>query len=232
MAEPIRFVIIEDELPIRRFLRASLSEKEAVWFEAGDGEEGIRLVAQKNPDVVLLDLGLPDIDGLEVLARLREWTEVPVIVLSARGKEKDKVAALDQGADDYLTKPFAIGELMARVRVALRHAKTNQLPELAEFDAGDLHIDFSSRSVTLKGVEVRLTQIEYKLLSILCRHVGKVVTQKQLLTDVWGPAFEDSTHTLRVHMANLRQKIEPSDSRQHLIRTETGVGYRMMTPEE
>lgn len=231
MADPIRFVIIEDEAPIRRFLRASLPEAEARWIEAGTGEEGIRLVAQKNPDIVLLDLGLPDLEGLEVLRRLREWTHVPIIVLSARGKEKDKVTALDEGADDYLTKPFSIGELMARVRVALRHSRANASVELAAFDAGDLQVDFSSRLVTLKGVEVRLTQIEYKLLAILCRHAGKVVTQKQLLTDVWGPAFEDSTHTLRVHMANLRQKIEPSDSRQHLIRTETGVGYRLIVPE-
>jgi len=232
MPDPIRFVIIEDEVPIRRFLRASLPDSEAEWFEAGTGEEGIRLVAQKNPDVVLLDLGLPDVDGLEVLARLREWTEVPIIVLSARGKEKDKISALDQGADDYLTKPFAIGELMARVRVAMRHSRSKTTSELAAFDAGDLHIDFSARTVTLAGVEVRLTQIEYKLLSILCQHSGKVVTQKQLLTDVWGPAFEDSTHTLRVHMANLRQKIESESSRQHLIRTETGVGYRLIVPEE
>ena len=230
MPEPIKFVIIEDELPIRRFLRASLPESEAHWIEAGTGEEGIHLVAQKNPDIVLLDLGLPDMDGLQVLANLREWTQVPVIVLSARGKERDKVDALDQGADDYLTKPFSIGELMARVRVALRHSKSKTVQELANFDTGDLHIDFSARKVTLGFDEVRLTQIEYKLLSILSHHAGKVVTQKQLLTEVWGPAFEDSTHTLRVHMANLRQKIEPQGS-QHLIRTETGVGYLLMTED-
>ena len=228
MSDPIRFVIIEDEIPIRKFLRASLSDAEAVWFESGAGEEGIRLVANKNPDIVLLDLGLPDIDGLEVLKRLREWTQVPIIVLSARGMEQDKVSALDHGADDYLTKPFSVGELMARVRVALRHAKGKEEAELAIFVAGPLAVDFSGRTVTLNGAEVRLTQIEYKLLSILCKFPGKVVTQRQLLLDVWGPAFEDSTHTLRVHMANLRQKIESDE--QTFIRTETGVGYRFIVP--
>jgi two-component system, OmpR family, KDP operon response regulator KdpE len=227
MPEPIRFVVIEDEVPIRRFLRASLSDSDAVWHEADTGEEGIRLVANRNPDIVLLDLGLPDMDGLEVLRRLREWTQVPVIVLSARGKERDKVAALDGGADDYLTKPFAIGELMARVRVALRHYRHEKPSEDVRFEWGDLVLDLSSRQVLLAGEEVRLTQIEYKLLSILAQHEGKVVTQKHLLTEVWGPGFEDSTHTLRVHMANLRQKIEISPG-SGLIRTETGVGYRLM----
>jgi two-component system KDP operon response regulator KdpE len=229
MNDPIRFVIIEDEAPIRKFLRASMTNEEATWHEAETGEDGIRLVAHKNPDIVLLDLGLPDIDGLEVLKRLREWTDVPVIVLSARGKEGDKVSALDSGADDYLTKPFSVGELMARVRVALRHSKGKADDGPSAFDAGPLHVDFSARTVLLHGNEVRLTQIEYKLLSVLCRFPGKVVTQRQLLLDVWGPAFEDSTHTLRVHMANLRQKIEGD---QTFIRTETGVGYRFIVPGE
>lgn len=217
--------MIEDELAIRRFLKASLPPSEAEWIEAVEGQEGIRLVAQKNPDVVLLDLGLPDMDGLEVLANLREWTKVPVIVLSARGQEKDKVAALDGGADDYLTKPFSIGELMARVRVALRHS-TKQTAEDPVFESNGLKIDFASRLVTLDSVEVRLTQIEFRLLSILARHAGKVVTQKQILGEVWGPAYEDSTHTLRVHMGNLRMKIEGAGRR--FIRTETGVGYRFV----
>ncbi|MBS1701940.1 MAG: response regulator [Armatimonadetes bacterium] len=229
MNNPIRFVVIEDEVPIRRFLRASLGDDEATWYEAATGEEGIRLVAQKNPEIVLLDLGLPDIDGLEVLRRIREWSTVPIIVLSARGKENDKVGALDQGADDYLTKPFSVGELMARVRVALRHSKP--APDVAVFEAGDLRVDFAARVVALAGEEIRLTQIEYKLLSILCQHAGKVVTQKQLLTEVWGPAFEDSTHTLRVHMANLRQKIDSGPGRHRLIQTETGVGYRLRPDE-
>jgi two-component system KDP operon response regulator KdpE len=229
MPDPIRFVLIEDEIPIRKFLKASLTSQEATWHETESGEEGIRLIANKNPDIVLLDLGLPDIDGLEVLTRIREWTDVPVIVLSARGKESDKVTALDNGADDYLTKPFSVTELMARVRVALRHSKGKSDQESPNFRAGSLEIDFSSRKVVLDGKEVRLTQIEYKLLSILCKFPGKVVTQRQLLLEVWGPAFEDSTHTLRVHMANLRQKIEPDQRR--FIRTETGIGYRFILPE-
>ena len=217
--------MIEDELAIRRFLRASLSDSKAEWFEAGTGEEGIQLVAHKNPDVVLLDLGLPDMDGLEVLTRLREWTEVPIIVLSARGQERDKVAALDGGADDYLTKPFSIIELMARVRVALRNSSKRQTSEPI-FESDGLRIDFAARSVTLNGDEVHLTQIEFKLLSLLAQNAGKVVTQNQMLREVWGAAYEDSTHTLRVHMGNLRQKIEPGVTKRRFIRTETGVGYR------
>ncbi len=228
MTEPLRFVVIEDELPIRRFLRASLSTAEAEWFESGEGEEGMRLVAQKNPHVVLLDLGLPDMDGLTVLARLREWTEVPIIILTARGQERDKVAALDAGADDYLTKPFAIGELMARVRVALRHARRAQPVTDPVVEVGNLRLDMEARQVFLRGEEVRLTAIEYKLLLNLARNAGKVLTHHQLLRDVWGPAFEDATHTLRVHMGNLRQKIETDPARPEYIRTETGVGYRLL----
>lgn len=229
MSDPIRFVVIEDEIAIRRFLRASLTAAEAEWFESETGQEGIQLVAHKNPDVVLLDLGLPDMDGLEVLAQLREWTQVPIIVLSARGQEKDKVAALDGGADDYLTKPFAVGELMARVRVSLRHSVKQTTTE-AVFETNGLKIDFAARNVFLDGEEVRLTQIEFKLLAMLVNHAGKVVTQNQILRDVWGQAYEDSTHTLRVHMGNLRQKIEKDGSRR-FIRTETGVGYRFLTTD-
>lgn len=229
MAEPIKFVVIEDEAPIRRFLIASLSKDEAVWHEAASGEEGSRLVATKNPDVVLLDLGLPDRDGLEVLRSLREWTDVPVIVLTARGLEKDKVLALDAGADDYVTKPFSVAELMARVRVALRHSARNKAPAEPTFVSGALCLDFESRVVALDGEEVRLTPIEYKLLALLAQHAGKVLTHKFLLTEVWGPGYEDSTHTLRVHMASLRQKLEKDAARPRLIRTETGVGYRLLT---
>jgi two-component system, OmpR family, KDP operon response regulator KdpE len=225
VGNPIRFVIIEDEVSIRRFLRASMGPAEAEWLEAETGQLGIELVARKNPDVVLLDLGLPDMDGLEVLQNLREWTQVPIIVLSARGQERDKVSALDGGADDYLTKPFSIGELMARVRVALRHVTKNTIEEPL-FQAGAMEIDFAARRVLLEGKEVHLTQLEYKLLALLARHAGKVVTQKQILIEVWGQSFEDSSHTLRVHMGNLRQKIESPDRR--YIRTETGVGYRFI----
>ncbi len=187
----------------------------------------MQLVAHKNPDIVLLDLGLPDMDGLEVLTKLREWTQVPVIVLSARGQERDKVAALDGGADDYLTKPFSVGELMARVRVALRHTVKASEDE-PFFESDGLQIDFASRTVTLNNDEVRLTQIEYKLLALLAHHSGKVVTQNQILREVWGAAYEDSSHTLRVHMGNLRQKLETGENPKRRIRTETGVGYRFI----
>jgi len=226
MSDPIRFVVIEDDPPIRRFLCASMGDDEAEWHEAENGEEGIRLVARQNPDVVLLDLGLPDIDGLVVLQRLREWSDVPVIVLSARGQEKDKIAALDSGADDYLTKPFSIGELMARVRVAMRNKR--KPADEPVFESDGLQVNYASRQVTLDGSEVRLTVIEYRLLTMLCRYAGRVVTQKQMLTEVWGPEYEDSTHTLRVHMGNLRQKIEADPARPRFIRTETGVGYRFI----
>ncbi len=226
MSDPIRFVVIEDDAPIRKFLCASMGEDEAEWHEAGTGEEGIKQIARKNPDVVLLDLGLPDIDGLVVLSRLREWSDVPVIVLSARGQEKDKIAALDCGADDYLTKPFSIGELMARVRVAMRNKRKSV--EEPIFESDGLRVDYVSRLVTLDGSEIRLTVIEYRLLTMLCQYAGRVVTQKQMLTEVWGPEYEDSTHTLRVHMGNLRQKIESDPARPRFIRTETGVGYRFI----
>lgn len=229
MSEPIKFVVIEDEVPIRRFLRSSLAPDEAVFFEEGEGDPGIRLVAQKNPDIVLLDLGLPDIDGLEVVKRLREWTSVPIIILSARGQEQDKIAALDAGADDYLTKPFSVGELMARVRVALRHSNHGQPANEPRFESGGLVVDFERHLVTLDGDEVRLTPIEFKLVAELARHAGKVLTHTHLLRAVWGPAFEDATHTLRVHMGAIRQKIEPEPSRPKFIRTETGVGYRLIS---
>lgn len=228
MSDPIRFVLIEDEAPIRRFLRSSLAPDEAVFHEAESAEPGIRMVGQKNPDVVLLDLGLPDLDGLEVVRRLREWTNVPIIILSARGQEADKIAALDAGADDYLTKPFSIGELMARVRVALRHADKDRPASEAKFESGDLLIDFESRQVFVAGNEVRLTAMEYKLLAVLAHHAGKVLTHTFLLREVWGPAYEDATHALRVHMGAIRQKIEPDPSKPQLIRTEIGVGYRLV----
>ena len=229
MSEPIKFVVIEDEVPIRRFLRSSMAPEEAVFFEEGEGEPGIRLVAQKNPDIVLLDLGLPDLDGLEVVKRLRKWTTVPIIILSARGQEQDKISALDAGADDYLTKPFAVGELMARVRAALRHAGQTQLPSDPRFETGGLIVDFERHQVSRDGAEIRLTPIEFNLIAELARHAGKVLTHTHLLRAVWGPAYEDSTHTLRVHMGSIRQKIEPDPARPRFIRTETGVGYRLLS---
>lgn len=231
MTEPIRIVVIEDEAAIRRFLRAGLPSGDMAWFEAENAVEGIRLVAQKNPHVVLLDLGLPDRDGLEVLRELREWTDVPVIVLTARGQERDKVAALDGGADDYVTKPFSLAELMARIRVAVRHRERIETSIEPVFRSDGLMIDFAARQVWIDGQEARLTPTEYRLLAVLAQHAGKVVTHRQLLAEVWGPGFEEATHTLRVHMASIRQKVDPDPTRPRFIRTETGVGYRLMVGE-
>ncbi len=230
MPEPIRCVIVDDEAAIRRFLRASLGSEDIECFEATTGEEAIHVVAQKNPDIVLLDIGLPDIDGLDVLGRLREWTQVPVIMISARGQEKDKIVALDSGADDYVTKPFSVNELMARVRVALRHSSAKLVAPSSTFEMDGLRVDFERRQVFLGDHEVRLTPIEYRLLALLTQHAGKVLTHRFLIETVWGPAFDESTHTLRVHMGSVRTKIEADPTHPQFIRTETGVGYRFMTP--
>ena len=203
--------------------------EDAVLSEASGGEDGIRLVAQRNPDIVLLDLGLPDLDGLEVVQRLREWTSVPIIILSARGRETDKIKALDAGADDYLTKPFSVGELMARIRVALRHSGTKQASSEPRFETNGLVVDFEGHQVFLGAREIRLTPIEFKLVATLARHAGKVLTHNYLIREVWGPGYEDATQSLRVHMGSIRQKIEADPSRPRFIRTETGVGYRMLS---
>ena len=231
--EPWKLLVIDDEKSIRRFLRASFTPDEAVVLEAENGTDGMRMVAHENPDVVLLDLGLPDIDGLEVVERLREWSQVPIIVLSARGLERDKIAALDLGADDYLTKPFGVGELSARIRVTLRHAQTRATPGQVEpvFEANGLRVDLSKRRVERAGEEVKLTPIEYKLLAILVRHAGLVVTHKQLLLEVWGPAYVDELHYLRVYMGQLRHKLEENPSKPKTLTTESGVGYRLQTAE-
>lgn len=223
----MKILIIEDEVPIRRFLKASFLDEQVQWVEAENAREGIQLAAEKNPDVVLLDLGLPDQDGLSVIDEIRAWSNVPIIVLSARGKESDKVLALDSGADDYLTKPFSTAELRARIRVSLRNRQRGT--ELASLEIGKLRIDIAGKSVSFNGSEIALTQIEFKLLVILAQNEGRVVTQKHLLDQVWGQAYEDAAHTLRVHMANLRQKLDRvCESR--FIRTETGIGYRMVAP--
>ncbi|MBS1714080.1 MAG: response regulator [Armatimonadetes bacterium] len=228
MAEPVRVVVIDDEVQIRRFLKAGLGAESIELFEAETGEEGLRIVARANPDVVLLDLGLPDMDGLEVARRLREWTDVPIIVLSARGQEKDKIAALDAGADDYLTKPFGVGELMARIRVTRRHAARLKGAEPEPlFEAEGLRVDLAARLVFLNGSEVKLTPIEYRLLACLVRNAGMVLTHRHLLTEVWGPAYADELHYLRVYMAQLRHKLERDPARPKLLTTESGVGYRL-----
>jgi two-component system KDP operon response regulator KdpE len=228
MADRLKFVVIEDEAPIRRFLMACWTAEEAEWVEAETAAKGITAVARSAPDLVLLDLGLPDRDGLEVVREIRQWSEVPIIILSARGREKDKVAALDLGADDYVTKPFAVGELMARVRVALRRRALHRPTPEPVISSGDLRIDVEGHQVFLGEEEVRLTPTEFRLLVLLGQHAGKVVTHRQLLSEIWGEAFTDSTHTLRVHMAALRQKLERDPARPEFIRTETGVGYRFM----
>lgn len=222
-----RAVVIEDELPIRRFLRAALEPEGFETVDCETAERGLREVAARPPDVVILDLGLPDGDGMEVLARIREWTQVPVIVLSARGMERDKVAALDAGADDYLTKPFGVGELLARLRGILRRVNATGAAEEAIFEVGELRIDFAKRMVFVGGAQVHLTPIEYRLLHLLARNAGKVLTHRQLLKEVWGPHATQETQYLRVYMGHLRHKIEREPVRPALLRTEPGVGYRL-----
>jgi len=230
LAEIPKIVVIDDEKEMRRFLKACFDPAEVELMEAENAAEGMRLVARANPDVVLLDLGLPDMDGIEVARQLREWTQVPIIVLSARGREKDKIEALDAGADDYLTKPFGVGELLARIRVTLRHASRSKGPNTDPiFESKDLRVDISLRRVFVDGKEVHLTPIEFKLLAMLVRHAGMVLTHKQLLTEVWGPAYFDETHYLRVYMGQLRHKLEADPARPRHITTEPGVGYRLLT---
>ena len=223
-------VVIEDELQIRRFLRVALTGQGYRVFEASTGEDGLIETATRQPDVVILDLGLPDIDGLQVIARIREWSAVPIIVLSAREQEQDKVKALDRGADDYVSKPFGVEELLARMRVALRHrARVDTEPEKSAVTLGDIHVDLALRRVLRDGAEVHLSPIEYRLFSTLVRHAGRVVTQNQLLREVWGPNAEGQSHYLRVYMAHLRRKLERDPTRPKYLLTEPGVGYRLLT---
>jgi len=226
-----RVLVVDDEAPMRRFLRASLSAAGYAVDEAGTGAEALRLAASHPPDAVLLDLGLPDLDGVEVMRRLREWSAVPVVVLSARGREGDKIEALDAGADDYVTKPFAIGELTARLRAALRRAARPPGDADALVSTGPLTIDLARRRVTLAGADVKLTPIEYRLLATLARHPGRVLTHAALLREVWGPGSTTQHHYLRVFMAQLRRKLETDTSRPQLLLTEPGVGYRLRDPE-
>ncbi len=225
-AEGPLVLVVEDEPQMRRFLRASLALHGYRPLEAEKGAEALALASSHNPALVLLDLGLPDLDGLEVTRRLREWSKVPIVVLSARGREDDKVAALDAGADDYLTKPFGTNELLARIRVALRHAR-GQSADDPVLEHGPLHIDQARHEVTVDGELVHLTPIEFRLLAQLARHAGKVLTHRQLLLEVWGPNATHQTHYLRVHMAALRRKIEKDPARPRWIATEAGVGYRL-----
>jgi two-component system KDP operon response regulator KdpE len=220
-------LLIEDELPIRRFLRATLTSHAYQLVEATTGQEGLAQVASHQPDVIILDLGLPDIDGLDVTRQLREWTQTPIIVLSARGQERDKVAALDAGADDYLTKPFGVEELLARIRVALRHLARTAQGDEPIFEVGDLCVDLARRHVQVAGTEVHLTPIEYKMLATLIEYAGKVITHQQLLKAVWGPGYATETPYLRVYIGQLRHKLEIDPARPRYLLTEPGVGYRL-----
>ncbi|HXY68053.1 MAG TPA: response regulator [Gemmatimonadales bacterium] len=218
-------LVIEDEPQMRRFLKASLEAHDYRLVEAVTAREGLAQAAGRTPDVILLDLGLPDLDGIELTRRLREWSRVPVIVISARGREQDKIAALDAGADDYLTKPFGLGELLARLRVALRRVAGDGGEPV--FAVGDLRVDLGARLVYRRDREVHLTPIEYKLLATLVRHAGKVLTHRQLLKEVWGPNAVEHTHYVRVYLTQLRHKLEDDPSRPRYLLTESGVGYRL-----
>ena len=223
--EQHRILAIDDEAAIRRFLRTILESEGFFVIEAENGHDGLAAAASSRPDVILLDLGLPGMDGMEVLNRIREWSQVPIIVLSVRDREDEKVQALDAGADDYLTKPFGTSELMARIRAALRRT-IQQAPEPV-FSAGDLQVDLNLRRVSLQGQEVQLTPTEYDLLRLLVTHAGKVLTHNQILKQVWGAAYGDQPHVLRVTISNLRRKIELNASQPRHIITEPGVGYRL-----
>ena len=220
-------LLIEDEPQMRRFLRTALGANDYRLVEAETAKDGLAQAAARNPDVILLDLGLPDRDGLDVTRELRGWTATPIIVLSARGREEDKVKALDLGADDYLTKPFGVEELLARIRVALRHAATAGDPAEPVFESGDVRVDLPARRVWRGGQEVHLTPTEYKLLTTMVRHAGKVLTHRQLLKEVWGTNYLNQAHYVRVYLAQLRQKIEADPARPRLLLTEPGVGYRL-----
>jgi len=220
-----RVLVVDDENAIRRYLRTALTAQGFTTFEAGSGTEAINAVLSNRPDIIILDLGLPDIDGIEVTRRLREWSQTPIIILSVREAEIDKIAALDAGADDYLTKPFGTGELLARMRVALRHLTDKSDEPQLEVDG--LKMDLSRRLVTVSDQEVSLTPTEYDILRLLLQNAGKVLTHRQLLRQVWGTAYENEMHILRVNISNLRRKIEPDPARPHYLLTEPGVGYRL-----
>ena len=228
MYSGLKVLIVDDEISIRRFLRVALSGQGFTVFEAATGESALLELTMQRPDLLILDLGLPDIDGLEVTRRFREWSQTPIIILSVREQEEDKIAALDLGADDYLTKPFGMGELLARIRTVLR--RSTSMASEPIFAQGDLFVDMGSRIVKMKGREVQLTPTEYEILRILVSSYGKVITNPQLLKQVWGIGYDDM-HILRVNISNLRHKLEPDPSRPTYIHTEPGVGYRLIVQE-
>jgi two-component system KDP operon response regulator KdpE len=227
---PLKILVIDDERPIRRFLSASLSSRYTI-LEAGNGGDAIQSAAVNHPDVIILDLGLPDMDGMDVTRRLREWTDVPIIVISVRDSELDKVAALDAGADDYLTKPFGTSELLARIRVALRRSNKSDT-ESGIYQNADLLIDYIKHEVRIKDQPVTLTPTEYNILRTFAKHVGKVLTHQQLIMEVWGGSYEADSHLLRVNVSNLRRKIEIDPIKPRYIITEPGIGYRLKENEK
>jgi two-component system KDP operon response regulator KdpE len=230
-AKPV-IVVIEDDPQICRFLRTSLSVQGFQVVEAATGERGVIEIGTRKPDLVILDLGLPGMDGITVIRKVREWSAVPIIVLSARSQENNKIDALDAGADDYLTKPFSIGELLARMRVSLRHAAQLAGDGIETlFRVGDLQVDLSRRNVHVGDREIHLTPIEYRLLTVLIRHAGKVLTHRQLLLDVWGPAYVEHAHYVRIYMGQLRRKLESDPNQPRYLLTEAGVGYRLACRE-
>ncbi len=226
-------LIVEDDPQIRRFLRATLGAEGYRFQEAVTAEEALTLAAAHHPDLILLDLGLPDRDGLDVIKQVRQWSQAPILVLSARGQENDKIAALDLGADDYVAKPFAVGELLARIRAALRRssAMVGDLPGTV-FQFGHVEVDLDKRVVKVEGKEVHLTPNEYKMLQVLIKHAGKVLTQRQLLNEVWGPNSTEQAQYLRVYIAQLRRKLERDPARPKHLQTEPGVGYRLVTGDQ
>lgn len=223
----LRVLVVDDERAIRRYLHAALNAQGYTVYEASCGKDALNMTIIDRPDLIILDLGLPDLDGVEVTRQLREWTKIPIIILSVRDQEIDKINALDNGADDYLTKPFSSGELMARMRTALRH--TMQIAAEPVFKYDNLEVDMTRRLVRVDGEEISLTPTEYDLLRILVQNAGRVITHGHLLRQVWGNAYESEAHILRVNMSNLRRKIEPDPTRPRYIITEPGVGYRLRT---
>ena len=227
MVEKLRILVVDDEIEIRRFLRASLSAHGNTIFESCCGQDALRMALDNRPDLTILDLGLPDIDGVEVTRRIREWSLMPIIILSVRNQEQDKIEALDAGADDYLTKPFGMGELLARIRVVMRRVVTPEGEPV--YRVGELQIDLARHLVTLAGKEILLTPTEFDLLKTLAQNAGKVMTHRQLTHRVWGTTYADEDRLLRVNIANLRKKIEKMPSQPMYIQTELGVGYRLKT---
>jgi two-component system KDP operon response regulator KdpE len=226
MTAPLTALVIDDEIQIRRLLRVALEGAGYTVHDAATGQGGLQAVVYRRPDVVLLDLGLPDLDGHEVLRRLREWSEVPVVILTVRDGEEEKIAALDAGADDYVTKPFSTPELLARLRAAQRRARPAD--ESPTFTSGELTVDLAARTVTKAGAAVHLTATEYALLRLFIRHAGRVLTHRHILREIWGPKAEEQRQYLRVHIGNLRKKIESSGKKDPLLRTESGIGYRLI----